>query len=102
MSQYTDDELRELYNWLTTQHRLVEDELAWRSRCEDLDHDKSGDSDNGDYEMILTYELVDNPGYEYEDEVQTQFDACVRLQSIEPFCVWWQLTDGSGELVMSS
>ena len=52
--------------------------------------------------MILAYELVDNPGYEYEDEVQTQFDACVRLQSIEPFCVWWQLTDGSGELVMSS
>ena len=50
--------------------------------------------------MILTYELVDNPGYEYEDEVQTQFDACVRLQSIEPLCVWWQLTDGSGELVM--
>lgn len=40
MSQYTDDELRELYNWLTTQHRLVEDELAWRSRCEDLDQDK--------------------------------------------------------------
>lgn len=40
MSQYTDDELRELYNWLTTQHRIFEDELAWRSRSEDLDQDK--------------------------------------------------------------
>lgn len=39
-ANYTDDELRELYNWLTTQHRLVEDELAWRSRCEDLDQDR--------------------------------------------------------------
>ena len=44
---YTDEELRELYNWLTTQHRLVEDELAWRSRCEDLDQDKWGASHNG-------------------------------------------------------
>lgn len=40
MSQYTEDELRDLYNWLTTQHRLVEDELAWRSRCADHDQDK--------------------------------------------------------------
>ena len=52
--------------------------------------------------MILIYELVDNPGHEYQDEVVTQFDACVRLQSIEPFCVWWQLLDDSGEPVMSS
>lgn len=61
-----------------------------------------GTSGNGDYKLILNYELIDNPGHEYETEVETQFDACVRLQSIEPFCVWWQLTDSSGELVMSS
>ncbi len=52
--------------------------------------------------MILSYELIDNPGHEYEDEVETQFDACVRLQSIEPFCVWWMLTDDSSEPFMSS
>jgi len=39
-SRYTDDELRELYNWLCAQLRLFEDELAWRSRCEDLDQDR--------------------------------------------------------------
>ena len=52
--------------------------------------------------MILTYELVDNPGYEYEEEVETQFDACVRLQSIEPFCTWWALSFDNGDTVMSS
>ncbi len=52
--------------------------------------------------MILTYELFDNPGHEYEDEVETPFDACLRLQSIEPFCAWWELTDASGDIVMSS
>lgn len=39
-AKYTDDELRELYNWLTSQHRRCEDELAWRSHCDDLDQDK--------------------------------------------------------------
>lgn len=52
--------------------------------------------------MILSYELVDNPGHEYQEEVESQFDACVRLQLIESFCVWWELSDGSGEPVMSS
>ncbi len=52
--------------------------------------------------MILSYELLDNPGHDYEEEVESQFDASVRLQSIEAFCVWWELTDGSGEPVMSS
>jgi len=61
-----------------------------------------GASHNGDYEMILTYELVDNPGHEYEEEVETQFDACVRLQSIEPFCTWWALSFDNGDTVMSS
>ncbi len=52
--------------------------------------------------MILTYELVDNPGYEYEEEFETQFDACFRLQSIEPFCTWWALSSDNCDIVMSS
>ncbi|MND58691.1 hypothetical protein D3C80_498600 [compost metagenome] len=52
--------------------------------------------------MILSYELIDNPGHEYEEEVETQFDACVRLQCIEPFCAWWQLTDSDGLVHMAS
>lgn len=52
--------------------------------------------------MILSYELVDNPSYEYEEEVSTQFDACYRLLSIEEFCLWWELTDSDGFVVMAS
>lgn len=52
--------------------------------------------------MVLTYELVDNPGHEYEEEVETQFDACFRLQAIEPLCTWWALSLDNGEAVMSS
>jgi len=53
-------------------------------------------------QMILSYELVDNPGHEYQEDVESQFDACVRLQSIEPLCTWWELSDANGEAVMSS
>ncbi|AOE85613.1 hypothetical protein [Pseudomonas sp. TCU-HL1] len=52
--------------------------------------------------MILSYELVDDPGHEHEEEVETQFHACLRLQSIEAFCSWWELTDEDGEVLMSS
>ncbi|MCY1358857.1 hypothetical protein D9M69_454040 [compost metagenome] len=52
--------------------------------------------------MILSYELVDDPGHEHEEEVETQFDACYRLLAIEEFCLWWELSDSDGHLVMGS
>lgn len=52
--------------------------------------------------MILSYELVDDPGNEHEEEVESQLDACYRLSSIEDFCLWWELTDSEGELLMGS
>jgi len=33
-SKYTDDELRQIYNWLDHQRQLAEDELAWRGFSE--------------------------------------------------------------------
>lgn len=50
--------------------------------------------------MILTYELCDDVGNEREEEMATQFDACVRLAQIERFCLWWELTDENGQLLM--
>lgn len=52
--------------------------------------------------MILSYELVDDPGNERQEDVSTQFDACYRLLSIEEFCLWWELTDAHGVVVMAS
>lgn len=52
--------------------------------------------------MILTYELIDDPGNERQEQVETQFHACLWLQSNESFCLWWELSDSDGEVLMAS
>lgn len=46
--------------------------------------------------LILTYELIDNPGREYEVEVTSAKDAEQRVRDIEDVVLWYSLTDPHG------
>lgn len=50
--------------------------------------------------MILSYELADNPGYEYEQEVPDLDGANLYLQTLPAhMIVWYDITDGDGNTV---
>lgn len=46
--------------------------------------------------LLLSYELKDNPRYEYEEEFNNLADAKERLGDL-PEVVWWEITDQDGE-----
>ena len=49
---------------------------------------------------ILSYELADNPGHEYEQEVPSLDDANLYLQTLpEHMIVWYDITDDEGNTV---
>ncbi len=50
--------------------------------------------------MILSYELADNPGYEYEQEVPSLDDANLYLQTLPThMIVWYDITYDEGNTV---
>ncbi|MCY1298967.1 hypothetical protein D9M69_535300 [compost metagenome] len=54
------------------------------------------------YPYLLSYELKDNPGHEYEEWVEDVGDARRHLRGKADMLVWARLTDGSGEEVCPS
>lgn len=54
------------------------------------------------YRYILSYELADNPGYEYEEYVTDVAEARTHLRGKTDMLVWATLTDQDGNEVCSS
>lgn len=54
------------------------------------------------YRYVLSYELADNPGYEYEDYVDGIAEARTHLRGKTDMLVWATLTDQDGNEVCSS
>ena len=47
--------------------------------------------------LYLSYELMDNPGHEYEHEVENEQAAKQYLQSYQGLVVWANLTNAFGD-----
>lgn len=47
--------------------------------------------------LCLSYELMDNPGHEYEHEVENEQAAKQYLQSYQGLVVWADLTNAFGD-----
>ena len=49
--------------------------------------------------LYLAYELMDNPGYEYVEEVADKETAQRYLQSYQGLIVWADLTNAYGDIL---